>query len=151
MSDTEKGNLKIEDSRTNFPNIMRDFNGGVTGNIIGQVMSDVALAVAKTNRKGSISITLDLKPGSSEDNEYLNADFTIKMKQPKMDRGYKAEDIYQGSIVFVGKGGKCSIDRLKESHTGQVQLSITSTDALADAMLTSENPSETSRTTRKVK
>ena len=142
---SDKGNLKIEDTSTNFPNLMRDFNGGVTGNIIGRALSDIALAAAKTNRKGSLTITIDLKPGNSEDKEFLNTDMTLKVKQPKTERGYIQEDIYQGSIVFVGKGGKCTIDRQKESHTGQQQLSIASSDELTERMIQSENPSQAAR------
>ncbi|TGZ35343.1 hypothetical protein EQ875_01624 [Photobacterium damselae subsp. damselae] len=141
----EQGNLKIENSRTNYPKLMQEFNGGVTGDIIGAMMTDVALAVARSNRKGEITIKLTLKPGNSDDNEFLNADFMIKKNEPKLDKGSKVEDVYQGSIIFVGKNGKCTVDRQKESHTGQQQLAIANTAEPVEDPLKLQSPSETVR------
>lgn len=145
MTEKEKGNLKIENSKSNYPKLMQEFNGGVTGDIIGAMSTDVALAVARSNRKGEITIKLTLKPGNSGDNEFLNADFMIKKNEPKLDKGSKIEDVYQGSIIFVGKNGKCTVDRQKEAHTGQQQLAIAHTDELTEAMVKSQFPSETVR------
>lgn len=119
----DKGNLKMdESSATNYPKLMMELDAGLTANVIGQMLSDVAFAVANTNRKGEVTIKMKLEPGNSADNSYLNINTELKVKEPKMDKGFKIEDTYHGSLVFVGKRGKLTYDRPKEDVNGQINM-----------------------------
>ena len=121
--DKDKGNLKMEEgSATNFPKLMMDVDAGLTANVIGQMLSDVAFAVANTNRAGEVNIKIKLKPGNSADNSHLDMNTELKVKEPKMTKGYKTEDTYHGTIVYVGKRGKLTYDRPKEDVNGQLNL-----------------------------
>lgn len=122
MSDTEKGNLAIKDRHTNYPQLMQQLDAGTIGNVIGHMLSDLGLAVANTNRAGELTIKMKLAPGNSADNSHLNFNTELKIKEPKMDKGFKQEDSHFGSIVFVGKGGKLTYDRPKEDLNGQKDL-----------------------------
>ncbi|AUR90887.1 hypothetical protein NVP1151O_46 [Vibrio phage 1.151.O._10N.222.46.B1] len=118
----EKGNLKIEDNRTDLPQLLEQFNGGVLANLLGVSLSEVGRAVAATGRGGEINIKLKLKPGASSDNTFLNFNTIVTVKEPKMERGDIKEDIYQDGIVFVGKKGQLTYDRPKEDVNGQKDL-----------------------------
>lgn len=119
----DKGNLKMDEgSATNYPKLMMELDAGLTSNVIGQMLSDVAFAVANTNRKGEVTIKMKLEPGNSADNSYLNINTELKVKEPKMDKGFKVEDTYHGSLVFVGKRGKLTYDRPKEDVNGQINM-----------------------------
>lgn len=118
----EKGNLKIEDTKTDFPLLLEQFNGGVLANLLGVSLSDIGRAVVNTNRAGEITIKMKLKPGSSTDNSFVNLNTIVTVKEPKMERGDIKEDIYQDGIVFVGRKGQLTYDRPKEDHNGQKDL-----------------------------
>ncbi|AUR96783.1 hypothetical protein NVP1232O_49 [Vibrio phage 1.232.O._10N.261.51.E11] len=130
MSEQEKGNLKIENNNTNYPMLMQQLDGGVTGDVIGAMLTKLGLAVKNTDRAGKLTITIDVKPGNSADNSFLNFNTGLKISEPKLSKGSKVEDSYYGSIVFVGRGGKLTYDRPKEDVNGQNSLALGSVESV---------------------
>ncbi len=123
MSEQEKGNLKIEESsNTNYPMLMQQLDGGVTGNVIGAMLTTLGRAVKNTDRPGKLTITIDVRPGNSGDNAFLNFNTGLKINEPKLTKGSKSEDSHFASIVFVDRKGKLTYDRPKENIDGQHNL-----------------------------
>jgi hypothetical protein len=122
MSNQEKGNLKSEDPRTNYPKLMMEMNGGTVANVIGAMLTQLGWSVANTNRAGELNIKLKISPDDSVDNSYLKMATELKIKEPKMTKGYKTEDSFDGTIVWVNKQGKMSTVPPTENHNGQMKL-----------------------------
>lgn len=110
------------DRVTNFPKLMQDLDGGVVANVVGLALSNVARAVAASNKQGEVKLSIKLKHGGSSDNSYLEVVANVAVQEPKMNFGQKKEDFQYKSIAFVGKGGKLTYDRPKEDLNGQFSL-----------------------------
>lgn len=123
MSEQEKGNLEIkEDPKTNFPKLLMEMNAGTTANVIGAMLTKLGWAVANTNRAGELTIKLKISPDDSADNSYLKMSTDLKIKEPKLNKGHKIEDSYDGAIVWVNKQGKMSTTPPVDNHNGQLKL-----------------------------
>ncbi|MGF1835853.1 hypothetical protein [Photobacterium sanguinicancri] len=112
------------DRTTDFPTLMQQLDAGVIANVLGLALSNVALAVANSNKKGTITLKLDIKPNSTTDNSIVDVISSIKVTEPKVNHGSKVEDFQYGSVAFVGYGGKLSYDRPKLDVNHQRQLEI---------------------------
>ena len=128
MTEETKPNKKDgflgEDRVTNFPQLMQQLDAGVISNVVGLALSNVALAVSQSNRKGEITLKLTIKPNSTTDNSIVDVISDIKVKEPKPHHGFKIEDFQYGSVAFVGFGGKLSYDRPKLDVNHQLQMDM---------------------------
>ncbi len=111
-----------DDRITDFPALMQQLDAGVIANVLGLALSNVARAVANSNKQGDITLKLVIKPNSTTDNTIVDVISNIKVKEPKPNHGSKIEDFQYGSVAFVGFGGKLSYDRPKLDVNHQMQL-----------------------------
>lgn len=117
----EAGNLSMEDRSTNFPKLMQELDGGVISNVMGLALSNVARAVAYSDKAGEVKMQLKLKPMGTN-NEMVEITANMSVKEPKAGFGAKSEDFQYTSIAYVGKGGKLTYNRPKEDLHGQVVI-----------------------------
>ncbi|MEZ9681943.1 hypothetical protein AB4306_18500 [Vibrio splendidus] len=125
MTETTNANKQDVDSRiTDFPELMQQLDAGVISTVLGLALSNVARAVANSNKQGAVTLKLTVKPNSTTDNSIVDVISDIKVLEPKPNHGAKVEDFRYGSVAFVGYGGKLSYDRPKLDVNHQRQLDI---------------------------
>lgn len=121
MSEQEKGNLKMEDRITNFPQLMQQLDGGVLSNVAGLALSNVARAASASDKKGKFTIEFNIKAvGTNLDMVEITAKMNVT--EPKTGHGNKKEDFLYTSMAHIGKGGKLTYDKPKEDVNHQMQL-----------------------------
>lgn len=114
----------VNDRLTDFPQLMQQLDAGVISNVLGLALSNVARAVANSNKQGSVTLKLTVKPNSTTDNSIVDVISDIKVLEPKPNHGSKVEDFRYGSVAFVGFGGKLSYDRPKLDVNHQRALDL---------------------------
>ncbi|EDD1226327.1 hypothetical protein GAZ50_05970 [Salmonella enterica] len=86
--------------QTNVESFINDLDGGVFINKVGAVLSEVALGVNNTNKKGKVIIELEL---SSLDENRVSIAHKLKFNRPTM-RGSKSEEDTTNTPMYVNKG-----------------------------------------------
>ena len=90
---------------TKVEQFISDLDGGVFEEKLSAILSDVAASVIDHGKKGTISITLDIKQiGSSHQ---VQIDHVLKYKRPT-SRGSISEDNATSTPMHVGKRGALS-------------------------------------------
>lgn len=88
--------------RTPFQELLNDLNGGVFVEQVGQALSQVALGVVTTGKKGKVVLTFDMAQiGNSSQIEVKH---TLAFASPT-HRGKQSEDAMTSTPLHVGKGG----------------------------------------------
>lgn len=91
-------------ANTDVPDFITDLDGGVFEKKVGRALSDVAAAVMDYERKGKVTITLDVSKLSSSQ---VNVEHNIKYEHPTL-RGTKTENDKTATPMHVGTGGRMS-------------------------------------------
>lgn len=90
------------DHSTDVNEFMTDLDGGVFDQKLGKVLSDVAGAVIDHERKGSITIQLDISQSGASQVQVMR---TLKFTRPT-SRGEVTEKDVTGAPMHVGTAGQ---------------------------------------------
>ncbi|EBM5663470.1 hypothetical protein L3L93_001605 [Salmonella enterica] len=93
--------------QTNVENFIKELDGGVFIDKVGAVLSEVALGVNSTNKKGKVIIEMEL---SSLDENRVSIAHKLKFNRPTM-RGSKSEEDTTNTPMYVNKGGELTLFR----------------------------------------
>ncbi|MBW5823326.1 hypothetical protein [Yersinia enterocolitica] len=97
--------------KTDVTTFINDLDGGVFANKVGTVLSEVALGVNDTNKKGKIIIEMEV---SSLDENRVTVSHKLKFTRPTM-RGNRSEEDTTTTPMYVNKGGELSLFK-KDQH-----------------------------------
>jgi fructose 1,6-bisphosphatase len=104
--------------KTNISQLLGDLNAGVFEQQVDRALSDVALNVVETGKKGRVTITFDLK----QIGESSQVAMTHKLAYLKpMRKGKATEEYAADTPLHVGAGGVLSLfphEQLKMELTG---------------------------------
>ncbi|EKQ3556034.1 hypothetical protein P4464_000508 [Salmonella enterica] len=95
----------MNQTQTDVTTFINDLDGGVFVNKVGAVLSEVALGVSSTNKKGKVIIEMEL---SSLDENRISIAHKLKFSRPTM-RGSKSEEDTTNTPMYVNKGGELTL------------------------------------------
>lgn len=91
---------------TNLEQLLGDLDGGVFAQKIATALSDAALAVAHTRKKGDVTVTFSMKPiGDSSQVEIAH---TLKYTRPTA-KGKVSEENTTSTPLYVGARGALTL------------------------------------------
>jgi hypothetical protein len=93
-------------SSTNITTLMGDLDGGVFEQKIGRALSDVAMGILSTGKKGFVTVRFDMEQ-ISESNQ-VTVSHKLTFKKPTRRGGVNEEDTTK-TPMHVGRGGKLSL------------------------------------------
>lgn len=109
-------------TQTNVNDFIGELNAGILIEQLGITLSEAALATivnGQGSKKAKVNLELTLSQIGENDQVVVAAKLS---KSVPTKRGKKTEENVTDTPMFVGKGGKMTIDAPKESLTGQFNL-----------------------------
>lgn len=92
--------------RTDFLEMLPELDAGVFAAQVGVAMSEVAQGVVATGRKGSVTITFNIK--QIAESRTVTIDHGISYKEPT-PKGSRAEDRVTSTPMHVGANGRLTL------------------------------------------
>jgi len=111
-----------QDTNTNVDDFIRELNAGILKDQLAATLSETALATilhGNGSKKGKVSIDLTFSQVGGNDQVVVHTKIS---KSAPTARGKKSEENASETSMFVGKGGKLTIDQPKEDNNGQFSL-----------------------------
>lgn len=93
----------MSDRTTDVEEFIGDLDGGVLKDKIAYALSNVALAAVTTGKKGSITLSLEIKQIKNLDQVTISHKFNMTKPLPK---GRLIEEDVSETSMYVHKGGK---------------------------------------------
>jgi hypothetical protein len=115
---TEK-TLESVDSKTDLEGFLSELGGGVFREKLALILSQVALATSvhgNNGKKGKVNVSFTIT--RVNDNDQVMITHKLEHVTPT-NRGDKSARDLMSTPMFVGRGGKLTIDQPRESCSGQ--------------------------------
>lgn len=96
----------MAEHQTDVAELLGDLEAGVFIQRLTAAITDTALGVVATGKKGDVTITLSLKRISTSNQ--VECTHTVKYRRPK-NNGTVTEDATESTPLYVGVGGKLSL------------------------------------------
>lgn len=111
-----------QSTATNVDDFIGELNSGILKDQLAAILSETALATVlhgKGNKKGKVNIELTFAQIGENEQVVVSAKLS---KSAPTARGKKYEENITDTSMFVGKGGRLTIDQPKEDNNGQFAL-----------------------------
>lgn len=95
----------MSERQTDVATFISDLDGGVFEQKYGTILSDVALSVNNTSKKGKVTIEIEF---SALDENRVTLSHKLKFTAPTM-RGNRSEENTTSTPMYVNKGGRLSL------------------------------------------
>lgn len=95
----------MSERQTDVATFISDLDGGVFEQKYGAILSDVALSVNNTSKKGKVTIEIEF---SALDENRVTLSHKLKFTAPTMRRN-RSEENTTSTPMYVNKGGRLSL------------------------------------------